>query len=136
MGEVGGLSDLRELKILRQLKRQFREPKAPAGSVDPVKKKSLMAVVGGRPAFLLEWTVTGDVYLTGPPSLHSSPWRALEAWGESMRYLVEVEGLSEVKIPLIPLRAAEIRAVKKLGCRRVQRAVDWMEEVWVGSINP
>ena len=119
MGEVGGLSDLGELKILRHLKRQEAE------------RKSLMAVVGARPAFLLEWMVTGDVFLTGPPSLHASPWRALEAWGESMRYLVEQEGLSEVKIPLIPLRAAEIRAVKKLGCRRVQRAVDGMEEVWV-----
>jgi hypothetical protein len=133
MGEAGRLSDLRELKILRQLKRQFRKPVASAGSVDPVKKKSLVAMVGGKPAFLLEWTVTGDVYLTGPPALHASPWRALEAWGESMRYLVEEENLSEVRIPLIPLRAAEIRAVQRLGCRRERRAVGSLEEVWVGS---
>lgn len=113
------MSDIRELKILKRLKRQATE------------RRSLIAVVGGRPAFLLEWTVTGDAHITGPPALHASPWRALEAWGESIRYLLAVEGLSEVRIPLIPLRGAEMRAVKRLGCRREPRAVDSMEEVWV-----
>jgi hypothetical protein len=46
-----------------------------------------MAVRCGQPNFWLERTVTGELYLTGHPSIHTSPWRALEAWGYSIPWV-------------------------------------------------
>ncbi|HWK02190.1 MAG TPA: hypothetical protein VNS58_01075 [Puia sp.] len=84
MGAQGRLTGDGELRVLRQLKRQYRDPDHAAG------RQSWMAVRCGQPNFWLERTVTGELYLTGHPSIHTNPWRALEAWGYSIPWVSAV----------------------------------------------
>jgi len=125
MGGTRGLSAGRELGVLRQLKKQHRDPENAGGA------KSRMAVVGGKRAFLLELTPEDGVYLTGLPAIHANPWQALEVWGRSIPYLFLEEGLEEIRVALPDARTAEIRALKKLGCRRMERDMDSTGEGWV-----
>jgi len=105
------------------------------GPREAAEERRLMGIVGGELAFMLEWTVTGDVFLTGAPALHASPWRALESWGESIRYLFSEIGLREMRMSLTPLRTAEVRALRALGCRRVKKEEDTTGEVWVWGME-
>jgi hypothetical protein len=125
MGGIRGLPDGRELMVLKQLKREHRDRERAGGA------RPRMAVVGGRPAFLLELTSEGEVYLTGMPVIHVSPWKALLAWGYSIPFLIAEEGLTEVRIPLPDVRVAEGRALRQLGCRREEKEWESGVAVWV-----
>jgi hypothetical protein len=69
--------------------------------------------------------------LAGRPAIHINPWQALEAWGQSIPYLFSEKGLKEIRMALPDARAAEIRALKKLGCRRIERGMDSTGAGWV-----
>ena len=125
MGGREGLSDGRELMVLKQLKGEHRDREL-AGGMGP-----WMAVAGGKPSFLLEWTPGGEVYLTGSPDIHVSQRKALLAWGYSIPFLFAERGLKEVRIPLPDTRMAERKALRQLGCRREEREWDSNGEVWV-----
>lgn len=163
MGTGGRLAEDREGRALRHLKRQVRDP---GNAVD---RRSWMAMRCGLRNFLLELTVTGELYLTGPAAIHANPWRALEAWGYSIPWVfaeagtaigADAEGgtaqaapglpayslseketspskreLPELRIPLPESRVAEIKALKRLGCRRIGKEVDFEEEVWVWGVR-
>ena len=150
MSAAGRPREEEEWRVLRQLKRYYGYPMRTTGP-DPGHRpeaapghgatpNSWIAVVAGAPAFLLECTVTGEVYLTGRPAIHASPWKALEAWGYSIPWLfsqqvsqqVAQQGLSRLWMPLPDTRVAEIRALRRLGCRREQLGAEVEEgvEVW------
>ena len=134
MSAAGRPREEEEWRVLRQLRRYYDYP-ARTRRPDPgqsATRNSWIAVVAGAPAFLLECTFTGEVYLTGRPAIHASPWKALEAWGYSIPWLFSQRDLSRLWMPLPDTRVAEIRALTRLGCRR-ERQGDGVEEaveVW------
>ena len=142
MSAAGRPREEEEWRVLRQLKRYYGYPVRAVGP-DPgyrpgaapdqgAAPNSWIAVVAGAPAFLLECTITGEVYLTGQPAIHASPWKALEAWGYSIPWLFSQRDLSRLWMPLPDTRVAEIRALRGLGCRREQQGdgVEEAVEVW------
>lgn len=126
IGAAGRLSDTRELRVLRQLDSVGLAPM----------RRSLMAIEHNKPAFLLEWMIDGDIYLTGPPALHASPSLALRAWRESMHHLFLEEGLTKARIPLPAFRRAEVSALQRLGCRKEAKGVDSVGKEWVWVKTP
>ncbi|MDO6433029.1 hypothetical protein Q4E93_20645 [Flavitalea sp. BT771] len=111
IGVGAGLPYAKWEKILGSLELQFRDKE------NCWRPQAWVMAVEDRPVFLLE--DTGDqVFLTGPPSWGGHTRRMALVWQAALVHFFLRLQRAEVRMVVQASRAAEVKALENLGCRR------------------